>query len=214
MRVALRRKRRWPIVLIFVLPCVLFVVIAKRLEPAFLAQLSLYANEFVGASVNSAVYDCFSTGEFDSLSSLVRSDSGRISAVESDSAAINRLKSRISMQLRERLNSAEPQTVSVPLFSASGLYILNGLSPCIEFRIKPMGLVSMSMDESFSAAGINQTEHRIAVDVSVRVLYRGFLLDHSEVVACHVPLSNTLINGDVPQYYSTDMLPSVSVGGN
>ena len=70
-------------------------------------------------------------------------------------------------------------------------------------KIIPLGLINTEIKESFEDAGINQTEHKITLMISVNVLYRGFLLNQSETISTEIPLMNTVIKGDVPRYYSS-----------
>ena len=175
----------------------------KRLEPAFTAQLSFYANDMVTENVHKAVYEVFDEHEFGDLAEIINNSDGTITALETDSTKLNKAKSLIILNLKEKMNNQEAKTVDIPLMSASKFYLFNGMGPNLSFKIIPLGLINTEIKESFEDAGINQTEHKITLMISVNVLYRGFLLNQSETISTEIPLMNTVIKGDVPRYYSS-----------
>lgn len=181
------------------------VFILKRLEPAFVGELSYYASDAVAEAVSGAVYDTFDSGEYGDFSEIISDSSGKIAALEADGAEINRLKSEVTLKVRERLKETESDVIYLPLMSASGLYLLHGAGPKLPFRIMPVGLVTTDIEESLGSAGINQTEHRLSLRVRVRVAYRGLLLSKAEDIETSVPIIDTVINGDVPKYYGAPL---------
>ena len=56
---------------ILFLSLVFLLFIMKRLEPAFTAQLSFYANDMVTENVHKAVYEVFDEHEFGDLAEII-----------------------------------------------------------------------------------------------------------------------------------------------
>ena len=206
MRMGIRYKKHnisLRIGIILFLSLVFLLFIMKRLEPAFTAQLSFYANDMVIENVHKAVYEVFDEYEFGDLAEIINNSDGTITALETDSTKLNKAKSLIILNLKEKMKSQEEKSVDIPLMSASKFYLLNGIGPNLSFKIIPLGLINTEIKESFEDAGINQTEHKITLMISVNVLYRGFMLNQSETISTEIPLMNTIIKGDVPRYYSS-----------
>lgn len=206
MRMGIRYKKHnigLRIGIILFLSLVFLLFIMKRLEPAFTAQLSFYANDMVTENVHKAVYEVFDEYEFGDLAEIINNSDGTITALETDSTKLNKAKSLIILNLKEKMKRQEEKNVDIPLMSASKFYLLNSMGPNLSFKIIPLGLINTEIKESFEDAGINQTEHKITLMISVNVLYRGFLLNQSETISTEIPLMNTIIKGDVPRYYSS-----------
>ena len=114
---------------------------------------------------------------------------------------MNRLASETALKAKEELNSLENQNVSVPLGSALGIKFLAGTGPRIRMRIIPIGAVSTGFESTFESAGINQTEHRLLLDiiVDVDVLVPWGCL--SSRTTTSVIVAETMIVGSVPDMY-------------
>ena len=89
----------------------------------------------------------------------------------------------------------------MPLGSAANFYFLAGLGPEIPVRIYPVSIVNTDLREEFDSAGINQVYHRLYLDVSIKMSLIGVAFVHNETVNTSALLSETVIVGDIPQYY-------------
>ena len=102
---------------------------------------------------------------------------------------------------RSQLESAEAQSVSIPLGAALGVPFLSAMGPLIPVRIVPVSAVSAAFSTEFESAGINQTRHKIylSLQTSVRLVIpsgaRQVLLQSQVLIA------ESIIVGEVPQSY-------------
>ena len=105
----------------------------------------------------------------------VYAQNGRAYLLETDSVRLNRLAADCAIRAQDRIAEIGEQGVSIPLGTALGISLLNGLGPKLRVRFTPTGTVRAASESSFSSAGINQTVHRITVTLtgSVRMLLPG-----------------------------------------
>ncbi len=103
------------------------------------------------------------------LVAVERGESGEILSAEANVTEINRLKSKITNAVTEELNKREVQTARLPLGSLIGGSFFTGRGPFLPIRIHTSGAVISNLSGSFTDAGINQTNHRIVLDVTVMV---------------------------------------------
>lgn len=202
MRVGLSyRKRHYKIRIAIAFAAILLLLycVLKRLEPAFYTQLICHANTIVTDRVNKAVYDAFEG--YDEFSTISENGDGRVTSMSADTPSINRIKAAATVKVQDELNAISSDYIKIPLMSISGFPVLNGMGISIPVKIVPMTLVDAEFDESFISNGINQTRHKLDMVIKVRVAYSGFLLNKTETIETQVPLINSVINGDVPQYY-------------
>ena len=97
--------------------------------------------------------------------------------------------------------------LSIPVGTLTGSALLAGRGPRISVRMESVGSSSARFENRFTSAGINQTNHRIVleVNVSVSILLPGFTT--ATQVANEVTVAETVIVGAVPDtypYFGTD----------
>ncbi len=183
-----------PIVAVF---CVYFI--AERLKPAFISVAHERANCVVTDIINRNIAEVFK--KYDSSEFYERNGD----AVINDVSAINILKSEIVNNLISSLNSNNDTTVKIPLGSASGLYLLNGVGPDLSVKIAPNRIISSDFEDTFADAGINFVKHTVYLNISVLVNYRGFIMDENETITTRVPIIENIMSGNVPDYYGENI---------
>ena len=135
------------------------------------------------------------------LVTLRRGDDGAILSADTNTAALNAVRSRLTQTLTEKFTSANALSVSIPLGSVVGGELFSGRGPRISVRIKHAGALTVDTSSVFSGAGINQTFHRISLDISLSLTL--LLPAGSEIaeVRTNVVLAETIIVGEVPSAY-------------
>ena len=92
----------------------------------------------------------------------VRTDSaGRVTMLQANAVRMNELATLTAIEAQKRLQSADAQSVSIPLGAALGIPFLSVLGPQIPVRIVPVSAVSAAFSTEFESAGINQSRHKI-----------------------------------------------------
>lgn len=198
-----RAKGNFCIFLALVIIGGIMVFAFKRMQPVFEVEIEYYANRLVTGAVNDAVTEVLENDGYSSFSKMEQNGEKRVTAVETDTAKINRIRFAITKSLRERLDGGAGETVHIPLGSLSGFYVLNGIGPEIPVKISPVSMISTDFTEDFKSAGINQVKHSLSLNVGVTVEYTGFLMKNRKTINTQVPVIETVISGDVPQYYGT-----------
>lgn len=158
----------------------------------------------VGRIVTQAVEDTVQSGEiaYDRLISFQKDSQGRITALTSNMAEFNRLQAAITQDILARLGEMADTSLSIPVGTLTGTPLLAGRGPRFTVRMETVGSCSAHFENQFDQAGINQTTHRILlnVDVSVSILLPGFKTYTSFSHA--FDLAETVIVGAVPDSYT------------
>ncbi len=206
MRRALTRRGRLVLGVFLLLAAllVLLSVAALHLKPILTslatARVANTVTGIVGAAVNETVYT--DGVDYDRLISLEKDHEGKICAVKSNMAEFNRLQSAITESVLNKLSEVSTRELSIPLGSLSGSPLLAGRGPSIHIRMQSVGSSSAHFENTFTAAGINQTKHQImlVVDVSVSILLPGF--STGTRVSNRYTVAETVIVGSVPGSYT------------
>ena len=132
---------------------------------------------------------------YQSFVSLQQNQSGETTALITDTVLINRLQYLLQQQYREL-------KLELPLGSLTGIQFLAGRGPLVALQLRPVGLVKTKIINQFDEAGINQTRHRIQLQVTVDMLslLPGYRI--SSQAQCNVILAETIIVGLVPDAYT------------
>jgi sporulation protein YunB len=91
--------------------------------------------------------------------------------------------------------------VNIPLGTFTGLPILVGLGPPINIKLIPIGAINCNFTSQFVSAGINQTNHRIYLQVSSKI--NVILPTETRTLSntTQMLISENIIIGKVPETY-------------
>ncbi len=138
---------------------------------------------------------------YDDFVTIERDSSGAITALSTQTAQMNLLRAELTDTILEALEGVDVSSIHLPMGSLLDFEPLWAKGPDLQVRAMTVGTVSAEFDSEFSSAGVNQTVHRIWLEVVVpmTVLLPG---DELEVtVQTRLPLAETVIVGQVPNTY-------------
>ena len=202
----LSKRGKWKVfAVIFLAAAALLCVCAMaELKPILtnlaIVRVSNTVTGIVNRSVNETV---FSGGvDYDTLISFEKDTEGRITAVKSNMAEINRLQSAILDDVLTKLSETSTRELAIPIGTLSGSALFSGRGPSIRIKMQSVGSSSARFENAFSSAGINQTKHQIMliVDVNVSILLPGFTTVTR--VSNTFAVAETVIVGSVPETYT------------
>ena len=139
---------------------------------------------------------------YEDLVTITRDETGAVTSVETDAAAINRVKARLTDAVSAHLAALELEEVEVPLGTLLGWQIFAGRGPTIRFQVVPASFVESNITSTLESAGINQTQHKILMEFTVEMsaIIPGYTT--SVKVNTQVSIADTLIIGAVPEFYA------------
>ncbi len=191
--------------ILFVL--VLFAVVALmivevRLAPVLHTWAHTKAVGLATTAINLAVEEVMA-GTLDStaLAKLIRDGDGSLKGVQYDMGAVNRVSSQASQLILKNLEDMGQQAFAIPLGQLTGLRILAAWGPDIPVRMVPVGALTATPMASFQSAGLNQTWHRVLLDIEVMMRVVVPLLAEEIAVSARVPIVEEIFIGDVPSWY-------------
>ncbi len=188
--------------ILFVITALIFI--NSALKPVIMNMAEQYGKASVAKTVDSAVCEVFDNEDicYSDLVKLTFSDSGFVTAVEYDSAEINKIKLALSNSLVSSLEKLKVSKIKVPIGSITGNAYLSGRGLSLRLRIMQSSVPIIEVISSFESEGINTVLHRIIVRVTVESeAYLpprkvSFSLTQDFVIA------QTIIVGDIPSGYA------------
>lgn len=139
--------------------------------------------------------------EYEQYVNIEKGEDGQIRALYMNTREMNRIKSAISTGIQQKIESMGAVTIRVPLGAVLDTQVFAGVGPMIHINLVPIGYALVDFESDFTAAGINQTKHKIDVVIDASF---GMILstgnDNIEVKTS-VPLAQTVIVGAVPDMF-------------
>ena len=126
---------------------------------------------------------------------------GRITALKTNMSEVNRLKTDILNIINDEILALDTSDIGIPLGSLFLPEFLSGRGPAIPVRILSIRNSDATFTSHFSEAGINQTLHRLNMEVSIDVAVLVLGQTGSFTMTSEVVVAETVIVGSVPQTY-------------
>lgn len=176
----------------------------SQLRPLVVELAGVEVSNRVTRLINETVHQDVADGllDYECLVSFERDENGQITALKSDMAASELLRTHVTDHLLEGLEQLGQADFSIPIGTLSGSVLLAGFGPSIPVRVVSAGAVSAEFENRFSSAGINQTRHQILLNVEVEVsLVLPGGVEHRQV-STQVVVAETVLLGQVPDSYT------------
>ena len=189
---------------IFVLLLALTVAVVLHMKPVVVDLATARTSNAVNRIVVAAVNDAVDSGriDYEQLVDFDKDAEGHVTALRSNMAAFNRLQASIADDILQRMAEVSSTDLAIPIGTLTGSPLLAGRGPCLRVRMQSVGTATARFDNQFSSAGINQTRHRIILDVDVHVSILLPGLTTYTKVSNEISVAETVIVGGVPETYT------------
>ncbi|NFH90390.1 sporulation protein YunB [Clostridium botulinum] len=200
-----RKKRKYiPIIVISIALVIVFNSIVIFLDNKVMPSLDRVAEMTVRTRVlniiNSNSIKLFADEfNYNEMIKIEKDKDGNITLIQADTVKLNYLASKLSIQCSEELQNLEDIKIKIPLgwFTENSIYY--NLGPQMAIRVEDVGNINANYESAFESAGINQTRHRIYLNVESKVrVILPFKTNEVEIVT-KVPVSDTIIVGKIPE---------------
>ncbi len=143
-----------------------------------------------------------------------KDSTGAITAIISDSYSINQANFLVQKAVFQALSGLTNTSVPVKLGAFTGSTLLAGYGPTVGIEIMPIGSVKCKFCSKFLSSGLNQTVHKIFIEVSTDIDLMLPLENITVSEKSEILIAENLIVGKVPDTYlegdeTTDFLDLV-----
>ena len=151
--------------------------------------------------VDGAISKTLGGNTYEDLISISKDSQGKITLISVNSKNVNALNNEIISFVQTALSVSNKLFFEVPLGCFTGITALNSLGPNVKVQMTPIGSVSTKFVSKFSQAGINQTLHKIFLQITTEVCAIMPLYTQNVVVTSQVLVTESVIIGEVPDVY-------------
>ncbi|MBQ8749043.1 MAG: sporulation protein YunB [Clostridia bacterium] len=197
-------KRKYVIFItsITIIICLIFVFFNNIVNPVILSTSEIKVRSLTLKAVNSAVAEVVSESVlYNDLINITTNEEGDITMITANSILINKLSKELAKTAQAKLEIMGNGGLNIPIGTFSGMPIFVGRGPDVKIKLIPIGSITCTFDSFFESAGINQTHHRIYVNIDASVsmvlpIENKTVKNRSQVLICE-----SIIIGKVPSTY-------------
>lgn len=148
---------------------------------------------------------------YDELFTIEKDSNGNIIMIKYNIIPVNEIISDAAVKIQEEINKLGRENIEIALGSFSGFKLLAGRGPGVKVRISSIGNVETDLKSEFITQGINQTLHRVYLQVDCEISILTPFNSISKNITNQVLLIENIIVGNIPNtYYNLEGLNNTS----
>ena len=178
------------------------MLLERNLEGVILDMAHARAEAMAVEYMHQAVRDVMGDSvAYEDMITVRTDQAGKITMLAANAVRMNDLATVTALKAQAKLESAEAQSISIPLGAALGVPFLSALGPRVQVKIVPVSAVSAAFSTEFESAGINQTRHKIylSLHTTVRLVIPSGAKQVS--LQSQVLIAESIVVGEVPESY-------------
>lgn len=194
------KKAIWGSLIVIVALCVV-VFLSKTISPIFELLCKDEAKGLATRITNQEATNVMREYSYQDLFTVEKDSNGDISMIKSNVFPINEIISDIALKIQKEIDNEGSENVNIPLGSFSGIRLLAGSGPNVNIKIATIGNVETDLKSEFIAQGINQTLHRVYLQVNCHI---GIITPFSNIeenITNQVLIAENVIVGKIPSSY-------------
>lgn len=202
----MRKSRKpWKLLLILLLCLAVwaFFGLRARLWPVVSSLAQTQVINTASDLINDAILQQITQGQiqYDRIVYFEKDLNGRITALKTNMAEVNRLKTETLNIINDEIMAQDSQSIGVAVGSLILPEFFSGKGPQIPVKILAIRNSDANFQSVFTEAGINQTLQQLSMDVIVDVTILVLGQTETFTVSSQMVVAETIIVGDVPATY-------------
>ena len=198
----MRLKKAFAFFLIFLgVFIVIYLYFVNQISPTINTLSETRAKAIALKATNEAVMERIVKIEYDNLIHVTTDEAGMIKGLNADVIEMNKLSAEITTDIQQKLLNMKDANIRIPIGSFLGWSVFSGYGPKITIKAIPTGNVSVDFKTEFKSEGINQTRHRIYLEIKTSVRMVAPFISDVVPFETNMTVAETVIVGDIPSTY-------------
>lgn len=196
---AVYKKALISILVIIVFINIILYAVDKTITPSVMSIAESEMKAQALDIINKNILEIYSSKfDYDKIMNFEKDSSGNIVMMQADTLKLNNIACNISVKCQNDLREYGKLGIKVPLGYVFKNNIISNVGPSISVKMEPIGSIEVKYKSEFQGAGINQSIHRIYVQVKTSMKVMSPTESSDIQIDNEVPLSETVIIGKVP----------------
>lgn len=194
-------KKLWKIFFILLIAFSFAKVVLDAVNPIFETLCREQAESIATTISNEQAAKIMKQYQYEDLFSIEKDESGNIKMVKSNIFPINSITSDIGINIQKEINNTKKNDINISLGSFTGINLLSGRGPYVNVKISSIGNVETDLKSEFISQGINQTLHRIYLQVDCKINILTPFNNIQKDITNQILLAENVIVGQIPETY-------------
>ncbi|MDY3763807.1 MAG: sporulation protein YunB [Candidatus Ventricola sp.] len=195
-----RRRLLRRALLLLLLLLALFLLIDRNFRPLVFSLAEARSAAMASQVLSGALAEATQDGvTYEDLMNVKMDQNGQVALLSANTMAMNRLATRAGDAALRRLNNMSSERVTVPLGAVLGTTLFSGSGPGVPVSIVPIGSIFTDFATEFEACGINQTRHKVYLQVTANIRIVIPTGAKTTQVSANMLVAESIIVGRVPE---------------
>ena len=133
---------------------------------------------------------------------LSRDKNGNVVSATTDAYSLNKIGNNIGDKIDSHINQMKSYVLKIPVSVLFDEQLINGRGPKLPLVFVMTGITTTDFDHEFTAAGVNQTHHRIMLNITVN----AYVIHSGNVTVVpyktNVCIAESIVVGITPQTFA------------
>ncbi|MDD7614274.1 MAG: sporulation protein YunB [Clostridiaceae bacterium] len=203
----MKRKRKiTPIAVAFLTVAIgaLLILAEVRISNVRRDLLNYAARDAASSAATKGIEKSLDTDrvKYSDLIKFGRDENGNIVSVTTDAYALNKIGNNIGTEIDNIINEMKSYVIKIPVTVLFSEQLINGRGPKIPMIFVMTGITTTDFENEFTAAGVNQTHHRIMMNITVNT----YVIHSGNVTVVpyktNVCIAESIVVGITPQTFA------------
>lgn len=195
------KKKISKILVIFIIAFITARIIYSAIIPIFDILCKNKAQSIATIVSNNKATEVMKEHTYDEFFLIEKDNNGNITMIKSNVGTINEVISDVAVRIDEGIKEYNNEKIYIPFGSFTGIKFLSGTGPKVRLDILSDGNVKTDLRSEFISQGINQTLHRVYLQVDCQVRILTPFEDISTEISNQVLIAENIIVGNIPSTF-------------
>lgn len=198
-----KKQKIFILLLLFLIIIFTFLLFVQtNINPIIVNISEAKVKALTTSAINDAVFTSLDSAlRYTDLIDVTLDKDGKIEMIQANSMKINEIAKNTSKKAQSNLDLILHTGIDVPMGTLTGSPMLAEKGPNVHIDIMPVGSVLCKFISEFESAGINQTRHKIFLEVITNVNLIIPVCTASMQIKTEVLICESILVGDVPHVY-------------
>ena len=193
--------KRSTIIVVVIAMILTFVIAIRTINPIIESLCVDKAKNLATKVCNEEASRIMQNYKYEDFVNIMKDDNDNIILIQTNAKTVNEVASDIPNKIVEELEKQSEDYISIHMGSILGNKFFMNWGPEIKIKIESVGNVETELKSEFSSQGINQTLHRIYLNLTCEVIILTPYDTINQKIENQVLIAESVIVGNVPASY-------------
>lgn len=179
-----------------------YIILNFFVYPVINEYAKIEINNMTVTAVNKAIFKVLKEGiSYSDLINVTKDNDGKIIMIEANSMTINSLSNKMALETTNELDKIGEHVLKIPIGSLTKSPLMIGYGPSVSVKIMSAGSAFCRFKSDFEDAGINQTIHKIYLEIctNMEVILPALSKNDNSIIEIYI--AEAVLIGDIPETY-------------